>query len=599
VTKKLLTFVFAVTTALGPTGGLLRPVPAMAQSADSQAAPPTSPPTSPVTPEEGPDTRTQKPLSLQEAITAAVANNLTVAIRRRDPEIAQFDVTIEDAVFDPLLGAQGVYGKSKSEPLEDTGSTGNKFWDGSVTLSQLLKQGFSYSVGWETVKDRPIYRVAAQDLAFFHPVVPTYSSVLTFRVNQPLLRGFGFAYNKTGIEIAQVGVSTSQEGFRASVMDILLQTEQAYWDLNAAISLLEVQIESLKLAKDLLSLNQKKVEVGTLAPIQITEAEASVADREQGVILARAGIRNAEDNLRRIMNVAPDAPDWDMALKPTDTLPFEPQAIDLDEMEKSALDGRPEIQLAKNNVKVADLQHRFDQNGIKPQLDAFATFAPNGNNYEADQTQVINHHAEFVPGDANGDGTVDPGEIVKQRGVEDVALRPLGFNDSASEVFNNDIYDWTVGLRFSIPIGNRSAKATAARSKVRYEQSQMSLEDTERGILVEVRVAVRSVETFQKSVDAARANVLLQRKKLEAEQKRYDNGMSTSFQVLTFQNDLTAALNQEIAAITAYNKSLAALGRATATIAQKRGVTIAARAPRGTPRSHDSALASGSSLEVK
>lgn len=589
MTKKLLTFVFAVTTALGPIGGLLRPIPAMAQEGSGQPKPAESS----VTPEEGPDTRPQKPLSLQEAITAAVENNLSVAIRRKDPEIANLDVTVSEADFDPLLGAEGSYGKSKSEPLTDFDSTGNKFWSGAVTLSQLLEQGFSYSATWATTKNRSIYRISTADLAFFHPVTPTYASGLTLRFNQPLLRGFGFDVNRTQIEIAQVGVSSSQEGFRTSVYDILLQTEQAYWDLNAAINLLDVQTESLKLAQDLLSLNQKKVEVGTLAPIQITEAEASVADREQGVILARAGIRNAEDNLRRIMNVPPDSPDWDMAIKPTDQLPFEPQRIDLDAMEKAAIDGRPEIQLAKNSVKTAELQHRFDENGVKPQLDAFANYAPKGNNYEADEVKVIGHHQE--PVDSNGDGTIDG-----TRSVEDLVLKPLSFSDSASEVFNNDIYDWQVGLRFSIPIGNRAAKATSARSKILLEQSQMSLEDTERGILVEVRVAVRAVETFQKSVDAARSNVVLQRKKLEAEQKRYDNGMSTSFQVLTFQNDLTSALNQEIVAITAYNKSIAALARTTATIAEKRGVTIAARTTRAAQRaSRDSSLASGTSLDVK
>src|SRR5262249_55417072 len=319
----------------------------------------------------------------------------------------------------------------------------------------LLKQGFNYSVGWETTKNRAIYRTTSSELTFFHPVTPTYDSVLTLRFAQPLLRGFGFAVNETQIEIAQVGVSSSQESFRASVLDILLQTDQAYWDLNAAISALDVQIESLKLAKDLLSLNQKKVEVGTLAPIQITEAEASVADREQGVILARAAIRNAEDNLRRIMNVPPDAPDWDMALKPTDTPPFEPQDIDLDAMEKSALEGRPEIQLAKNSVKTAELQHRFNENGVKPQLDAFATVAPRGNNYEADETLVVGHHKE--PVDSNGDGTIDG-----TKSVADEVLKPLGFSDSASEVFNNDIYDWQGGLRFSIPIRNPAAKRTAS-----------------------------------------------------------------------------------------------------------------------------------------
>jgi len=165
VTKKLLTLVFAVTTALGPLGGLLAPLSAMAQTGENPDQPKDA-----VVAGEGPDTRPQKPLSLQEAIQAAVSNNLQVAIRRRDPEIAHLDVTFEDAAFDPLLLADGTYGKSKNEPLSDFESTGNKFWSGSVTLQQLLKQGFSYSATWATTKNRSIYRASASDLGFFQPV---------------------------------------------------------------------------------------------------------------------------------------------------------------------------------------------------------------------------------------------------------------------------------------------------------------------------------------------------------------------------------------------------------------------------------------------
>ena len=152
MTKKLLTLVFAVTTALGPAGGLLRPVPALAQAGDNPDEAKEA-----VVAGEGPDTRPQKPLSLQQAIEAAVANNLQVAIRRKDPEIADLSVTFEDAAFDPLLSADGSYGKTTTEPLSDFESTGNKFWAGSVSLQQVLKQGFSYSATWSTNKNRAIY----------------------------------------------------------------------------------------------------------------------------------------------------------------------------------------------------------------------------------------------------------------------------------------------------------------------------------------------------------------------------------------------------------------------------------------------------------
>ena len=361
--------------------------------------------------------------------------------------------------------------------------------------------------------------------------------------------------NRTDIEVAKLGVATSEEGFRRTVIDTLGTVENAYWDLSAAISNLDVARESLKLANDLLALNRKKVEVGTLAPIQITEAEAGVASREEGVIIAQADIRNAEDNLRRIMNVPPDSPDWMMAITPSDKLPFEPAEIDLGAMIRAALEERPEIRQAKQDLRTKDLRHRFAQNQTKPGFDALASYSPRGDNEDVGLV------------DTNGDHIPDsPGVVING-----------GTRESIREVFDNRNYDWSIGLNHSIPIGNRAAKSVEAQSQIALEQSQLTLQNLERGVQVEVRTAVRAVDTGVKRVASARSNVVLQVKKLEAEQKRYDNGMSTSFQVLSFQNDLTAARSAEIAAITAYNKAVVDLGRVTATLPETSGVTIDAK----------------------
>lgn len=568
MTKKALSMLMMVATALGLSTGafesflegpLGRHRSGLAQAQEPPSTPPTPPPAVKAGTEyEHKDTRSAKDLSLRDAIEAAVANNLDVAISRKNPESARYGVIQQRAFFDPLLDSSATYGKSKNEPLSDFSSKGNRFWAGSVTLSQILQEGFSYSANWTSSKARTIYPPAASSLGFFDPVSPTYNSGLNLQFNQPLLRGAGFDVNRTEIEIARLDVGTNEQQFRGTVIDTIGAAERAYWNLTAAIANFDVQQQSLSLAQDLLTLNRKKVEVGTLAPIQITEAEASVASREQGVILAEADIRNAEDNLRRIMNLPPDSPEWNMALKPTDPPPFEPIAINLEASLKEALEGRPDVIQARNDVRTLDLRYRFAQNARKPQLDAFANYNPSGNNYTPGKVQV---------GDFNGDGTLEE------------RLKLEGLGASASEVFKNNVYDWSVGLRFSIPIGNRNAKATEARSHIALEQAQMTLENVERNVQVEVRTAVRAVETFKKSVDAARSNVVLQRKKLEAEQKRYENGMSTSFQVLTFQNDLTSALSQEIASITAYNNSLVALGVSTAALPAQRHVTIVMPGP--------------------
>ena len=357
------------------------------------------------------------------------------------------------------------------------------------------------------------------------------------------------------IEIAKIGVSSSNETFRATVIQTISDVERAYWDLSAAIYNYQVQKESLKLAQDLLDLNRKKVEVGTLAPIQITEAEASVASREQGVIVAGAEIRAAEDNLRLIMNIAPDAPDWEMALVPADPAVFEPQPIDRESMIQTALERRPEVATAQNSVRSADLQHRLTENLKKPTLNGIASYRTAGDN------------TDYSLIDANGDGIPDLSQNIRE-----------GYwGTSADELFKTVNHDWALGVNFSIPIGNREAKAGEARARIALEQNEMALESVKRKITVEVRNTVLAVETAAKAVTAARVNVRLQEKKLEAEQKRYDNGMSTSFQVLTFQTDLTNARSQLITAMSAYQKSLVNLAAVIGTLPEQRGVKIASQ----------------------
>jgi len=522
---------------------------------------------------ESGDTRPKRPLSLREAIETALANNLAVAIRKKDTESARYGVTQEQGAFDPLLGASGDYAESKQEAQSAFQISSSESAQLGVSVQQRLHPGTEYSVGFSA------NRFVGSSL--ISPVPTSYDSGLSLSVTQPLLRDFGEEVNTAGIEIAKLDVDSSDEAFRGTLIETLSDVTKAYWDLQSAIYALRVQRESLKLAQDLLSLNRKKVEVGTLAPIQITEAEASVASREQGVIIAEADIKNSEDNLRRIMNVPPDSPDWDMGIEPTDLPPFEDLDVDEEALIRAALEGRPELREARNFVRASELRSRVARNQKKPQLDAIAAYGPSGNNFTVESESVVvqqyvdaDPQSGFPLDDLNGDGQITyPEDTVPVR-ITDSTLKISGLGESVSEVFRNDNYTWRVGLMFSLPIGNRSAKAAEARSRIAYEQSELALQDLERNVRVEVRRAILAVTTFRKSVDAARVNVTLQRKKLEAEQKRYDNGMSTSFQVLTFQNDLTAALNQQIVAVTAYIKSVVELGRVTTTLPEKSGVTL-------------------------
>ena len=239
-----------------------------------------------------------------------------------------------------------------------------------------------------------------------------------------------------------------------------------------------------------------------------------------------------------------------------DKAEFEPKPIDRDEMIRIAMANRPEIKQAKAVLRQRELSWRLAQNGLKPGLDASGAYTANGNNYKS-ETRTVD--VGGVPTPIDTTVTVDT------------------LSESAKEVFRDDYWNWQVGLTFSLPIGNRNAKAAEARARIAWEQQKMEIENTQRSLTVEVRSSVLSVETAAKAVTAARANVRLQEKKVEAEQKRYDNGMSTSFQVLTYQTDLTTARSQLIAAMSGYQKSLISLEVSTGRLLDTLGIRLASK----------------------
>jgi outer membrane protein TolC len=303
-------------------------------------------------------------------------------------------------------------------------------------------------------------------------------------------------------------------------------------------------------AEDLLELNRKKVEVGTLAPIEITQAEAGVASQEEGVIVAEMTLRDAEDELRRLMAIPESDPMWDMAINCLDRPDFEVRAVDLDDAIATAMRSRPEMFAGEQTLQNRELNERVARRQVRHQLDFNANYQPQGASLDVP--------AYFL--DPFSDTIVPP---------ENADLGP-----SATRIFNGEFYTWSAGLTYRVPIGNRAARADFARAKLSRQQAEVDLQNQEQTIRVEVRRAARAVDSGIKRVEAAQVNVGLQRKKLEAEQKKFDNGMSTSFEVLTFQNDLADAELSQVRATLAYIKALAALERSKGTLLEDRGLTM-------------------------
>ena len=481
--------------------------------------------------------------TLADCLRIALQNNLDLVTARKDPEIAERRIELQDARFDGAIAASATYteGSEDSTIVDNTGAVGpsdgtadSDALNAEVSWAQSLEYGASYSATLNASDSSSSSREVNQFVGIFQDSsVDRNGQFVTLHYEMPLLQGFGREVNTVEVLLARSGLDISRQELRLGATRTMKEVEDAYWNLLAAREAVRVARESLKLAQDLLDLNKKKVEVGTLAPIEITQAEAGVASREEGAIVAETTVQNAEDNLRRLLAIPKDDPAWSREIVPTDRPQFEKQPADEGAALAAAMEHRPEMATARQQLKDSELSERVAGNQTRHSLRFLADLTPG----------VGEDRLVFTP--PGSDTTTD-----------------------------SDGLQWSVGLTYGFPVGNRQAKSNFAIATLNREKSELNLQNTEQTIRVDVRTAVRNVESGSKRVDAARSNTTLQRKTVEAEQKKFENGMSTSFEVLRIQTDLSTAQLAEIRAILDYNKALADLERAKGTLLEARGLRL-------------------------
>lgn len=488
-------------------------------------------------------------MSLGDCLSRALEQNLDLAIAKKDPEISYQSVLFQKAAFDPMFGANASHSETTQEPSQIFTGKHNKQDVLNASFSGLLNFGATWSVGLDSSK------YDTDSLGALYN--PSYSSGLGLGFTLPLLKGFGKEATTAQLVISKRNLEISHEQLRQQATTTLRAVEDAYWNLRAAREAQKVAEQALRLAQDLYELNKKKVEVGTLAPIEITQAEANVASNVEGTIRAKETVGNAQDALLRLLAVPKDDPLWARTVIPTEEPVREARQVDLGTNIDTALQKRPEIIEVRKGLENSQLSELAARNAARHQLDLNAGVTPTGNN--------------LIQVDAGPDGI--PGT------TDDVPVTG-GLAESLKEVpkFNN--YQWTVGLSYKVPVANRAAKANYVTAELNRQKQELAVQNTENLIRVDVRTAVRAVESGYERVTAARKNVELQQKKLDAEQKKFDNGMSTSFEVFTFQTDLRNAQLSLIQALLDYNKSLADLERAKGTLLEAKGLKLAEDAGR-------------------
>jgi outer membrane protein TolC len=372
-------------------------------------------------------------------------------------------------------------------------------------------------------------------------VNPSYQTALSFTYDQSLLKNFGYDVNTTGIRIAQRDLTISREVFRQTVIDTLQGTEKAYWDLRFAWEDLLVKKTSMRLSEETLKQNKIRVEVGTMAPIDVTTAEAEVAQRQVAVLQAENTLENAQDLLRLYLNQPETAPVWVLDINPVDEAPFEEGlVIDLEAAIEEAIERRPDLSQQRLRMKNDEDSVKYTRNQLRYDLGLRAQYGKSG----------LAGTWGVIPG-APPDGDI---------------------SDALQQIWDENFDNWLIGLNFIIPFNNKAAKADYLNARLGQDQRAGAYDSLMLDSAIEVRNRVRAVENAIQRVKAGRVNVRLQRERLAAENKRYENGMTTTFDLFRFQDELAQAASQVILAQVDYNKALVDLDAAKGSLAENRGV---------------------------
>lgn len=488
-------------------------------------------------------------LSLDDVIAAALEHNLGLRVERYRRSQALLGILQFQGIYDFNLGADFIAGSRISpstSALEDVfGDIETEETIANFSLARLIPTGGTASVGFNNSRDETNN---LNDL--FNP---RFSSGLALTFAQPLLRNFGRTVTERNLLVARINSAVSREVFETQVTSTIQQVSDRYWDLVEAREQLRVSQESLALARQLHEMNSIQVEVGTMAPLEMIQSEAGVASREEEIIRGRARVQDSEDLLRQLVNLA-EGPLWDVPLLPVTPPETSYLEIDLDEATRIAREQRPELRRRRLENETLEIDARVARNQKKPRLDLTATYGQTG--LSGDE------FAEPVPPNPP------------------VLIASDSYVDALDRAFAGEGYNWRVDLVFRYPIQNRTARAQSAIADLALEQGTVELRQLEQTVFTEVRRAERAVRTAAQSIESAKVASRLQQKNLEAEQKRYENGLSTSFQVLQIQEDLALARSREVSTVVEYRRALTAYFAAVGQLLEEASVELAAEPAR-------------------
>jgi len=497
------------------------------------------------------DPRTRVPLTLDDAVNLALDRNLDIAVQRLNPEIQDIAVARIRSVYYPSLTSQ-LATQSTTTPANSTlaGSTqpGAPVVAGLSTYNVGVAQsmpwlGGSYTVGLNNNKS-----TTTSLNVLYNPTFNTnWSGVFT----QPLGRNLATDSTRQQIQVTKINRDITDVQLRSTITNTVSNVREAYWNYVYAIQAVGVAQQSVTLADQLVKDNQTRVEVGTMAPIDVVTAQSQAATARQNLAVAIGTMRTNELALKRLVVGGTEDSNWNAHLDAIDRPDFAPQAVDIEAAVRRALSERTDLQIAQKVGQENDVTLKYLRDQLKPQADFVATYG-------------------FV-----GIGGT---ELVKppNAGVNaaPIGFIPGGYSDAISSLFHTDFPRWTAQVNLSYPLGTSFQQASVARARIQVNQVQAQVKQIQLQVATDVTNAAVSVQSNAERVQAAQAATQLADETMKAEQSKFEVGMSTSYNVVLTQRDLATAQINELQAILNYRIALVELERLQQTTLQSANVTV-------------------------
>jgi outer membrane protein len=489
------------------------------------------------------------PLTVNDVIRLMLQSNLDITVNRFAPLSSEYAIEALFRPFEPTLNLSATVGRT-TQPVASQLTAGA----GATAFRQLYHR---YTIGY----GQTLHTGTQVDINFamnrnssnnqFNTFNPAYSGSMTYQITQPLLRNYGRNINDTQIRIAQNNRNVSEVDFEIQMIDLVRTAQNLYWDLVYQLEDIKVRKQALDLAEKTLTDNKRQVQIGTMAPIDVVQAESAVAQRQEQMVTTTYVADQMQDRVKRLMTSLPDPALVLAQLNPIDQpqRPSDGDVMPLEEAIKYALESRPELRAFDLRIQNSNMELEYGKNQMRPSLNVGASFIQNGvGGVQTNRSQL--------------------------GGEEVVSVIRGGLTDAFGQLFGYNYTGYSVGFTLSIPLSNKALQADYSKTLTDKQALMARRNALVQQIALEVRNATSQVVMNRARIMAAEKALELANKQLEAEQRKFQLGTSQLRFVLEEQQNVTGARTNQIQALVNYVKSIVEYDRTVARTLRKNNIEI-------------------------